>query len=49
MKKRASTKPFRSAKTEIKQLAETGIPAEIPKLAFMDADFLLRREFVRCD
>ncbi len=36
-------KPFRSAKTEIKQLAETGA-TEIPKLAFMDTDFILRRE-----
>lgn len=35
--------PFRSIKTEIKQLTETGIP-EIPKLAFTDPDFLLRRE-----
>lgn len=44
MKKRQQlAKPFRSAKTEIKQLAETGIP-EIPKLAFMDTNFLLLRE-----
>lgn len=43
MKPRPTPKPFRSARTEVKELTKSGID-HVQDLAFLDPDFLLRKE-----